>query len=377
VSSRPQPLSPAEADHLEKIRFSHLRSELHLFDKGIEMQYNRLLNESQLLNLPAELCLIFGKEPEQWLQRFLTRYRKEPLKIKSVILLSQHERSTSGELVNMIVPILRKELPGIPIGTGTNGNFAQLNRNRPDPASIDFIAFAIHPQEHAHDDQTLFENIEGQKYTIQTAQKFEGNKPVHVSPVTLQRRFNANISNFEIPAENENLPLQVDVRQMSLAGAAWTVGSLKYLLEPGVASVTYYETVGERGLMMGDYPSRWPGQFHAVAGMCFPVYHIFRMLLSDARFRIAPSKSNKPLVTDGIAVINDDYGMLFLSNMTGLDQGVEISGVTQLQTLLAMNETNFHQIIKPEFETPSSLETEDPVIHLLPFETRVIKFLIE
>ena len=54
-------------------------------------------------------------------------------------------------------------------------------------------------------------------------------------------------------ADNDNMPPQIEYRQMSLAGAAWTVGSLKYLLESGVASLTYYETVGERGFMMGDY----------------------------------------------------------------------------------------------------------------------------
>ena len=36
---------------------------------------------------------------------------------------------------------------------------------------------------------------------------------------------------------------------MSLFAAAWTVGSLAGLAEAGVASITYYETVGWRGIM--------------------------------------------------------------------------------------------------------------------------------
>ena len=40
------------------------------------------------------------------------------------------------------------------------------------------------------------------------------------------------------PVPAGELPPQVDVRQMSLFGAGWTLGSLKYLAESGVSSAT-------------------------------------------------------------------------------------------------------------------------------------------
>ena len=88
-------------------------------------------------------------------------------------------------------------------------------------------------------------------------------KPVIVSPVTIQRRFNANRDHYEVLTDDKEMPMGVDPRQMSLFGAAWTVGSLKYLLDSDVTSISYYETVGERGLYMGEHGSRWPGQFNA------------------------------------------------------------------------------------------------------------------
>ena len=56
-----------------------------------------------------------------------------------------------------------------------------------------------------------------------------------------------------MPWPGPGVPPQVDSRQMSLFGACWTAGSLKFLCESVTDSITYYETVGERGIIQGDY----------------------------------------------------------------------------------------------------------------------------
>ena len=64
----------------------------------------------------------------------------------------------------------------------------------------------------------------------------------------------------------EALPSSVDPRQMSLFGAAWTLGSVKYLAESQVASVTYYETGGWRGVLEIEAGSPAPRQFRSIPG---------------------------------------------------------------------------------------------------------------
>ena len=133
-------------------------------------------------------------------------------------------------------------------------------------------------------------------------------------------------------------------RQMSLFGSAWTVGSLKYLLDSGVSSITYYETVGERGLFMGEQDSRWPDEFAADQGMIFPVFHLFRILLNKGKFRIPGSYSTNPLVIDGFTVAAESSGLAFLSNMTRQKQKFRLTGTGECRIILKMNTGNFNRL---------------------------------
>ena len=67
---------------------------------------------------------------------------------------------------------------------------------------------------------------------------------------------------------------------MSLFGACWAAGSLKYLSEAGVKGITYFETKGERGIIQGDHPSRWPDKFKSTPGMIFPYIPSFQISAS-------------------------------------------------------------------------------------------------
>jgi hypothetical protein len=222
------------------------------------------------------------------------------------------------------------------------------------------------------------ENTEAQEYAVKSALLFEGHKPVFVSPVNLQRRFNANMANYETPVNDGSFPPQADVRQMSLFGAAWTVGSLKYLLNSGISSITYYETVGERGLFMGDQDSRWPLQFHAGKGMVFPVFHVFRMLFKYTDYRIMSCISSHPLQVDGFIVVNDVHGVAFLSNMTNRNQKVTLDGLTDYSMIFSINAQNFDRITRNAmldevYNAPPYLSNSGQVA-FRPYETLVLQF---
>ena len=300
VSSRVEPLSLHEATLLKETGFRHLRGEIHLFSNYWPDQYKRMIHESILVGLPVELCLLFGDDPGNELAHFLNEFSRNPANVQSVLVLSAYHKATPENLLSEVMPVIRRALGGIPVGAGTNCNFAQLNRAVPDVERVDFISFAIHPQEHASDDRTLFENTAAQKDAVDSARIIARNKPVHVSPVTLQRRFNANVSNYEALKNDHADSAAEDPRQQEQFAAAWTVGSLKHLMESGAASVTYYETAGKRGVLNKN--------------KVFPVYNIFRNL--KAGYEILKTSSSHPLFFDGFSLVNDDKGLIFLANFT-------------------------------------------------------------
>jgi hypothetical protein len=222
------------------------------------------------------------------------------------------------------------------------------------------------------------ENTEAQRDAVESALLFFGQKPVFVSPVTLQRRFNANTANYESIDPTIPMPAQVDARQMSLYGAAWTVGSLKYLLGSGARSLTYYETVGERGIMMGDRDSRWPLQFLARKGMIYPSYHVFRMLLGNKAFRMVNLSSNAPLHVDGFALADDQKGLLFLSNMTNRNHEVILKGLENYRLMFNMYTGNYDRITRhgltDQLNKEGQILSAELPLEFRPYETLFLEF---
>ena len=202
-------------ESLKRYNFSHIRGELHLFSMHWKKQYEVLSGESIKAALPAEICLIFGNDPGAELAKFLNLFHQSPIPVARIIVLAGNANVTSTSLLSVVITAIRRAFPGIPAGTGTNCNFAQLNRSHPDFKDIDFITFAVHPQEHASDERTLIENTAAQQYAVQSAAKFEMHLPVIVSPVTIQRRFNANRHNYEVFTDDKVMPMGVDPRQTS------------------------------------------------------------------------------------------------------------------------------------------------------------------
>ena len=139
---------------------------------------------------------------------------------------------------------------------------------------MDFVSFSINPQVHLSDDETLFENLSAQQYCIQTIQSFT-KLPIHVSPVTLKPR--------GFPA------LSIDARQHTDFIAQWTALTLKYLA--GAAQITFYETIGEKGIINTNGLS--------------PVYELFKKITAfNPKFIITKPVQN-PLEKDELVLEND------------------------------------------------------------------------
>lgn len=223
---------------------------------------------------------------------------------------------------------------------GTEIYFTEVNRAHTDMSGWDGLCFSITPQIHAFTDIDVVENLDAQGENVRGAQVIVGRKQVIVSPVTLRRRVNFHAAGDPPSTPPGELPDSVDVRQSSLYGATWTAGSLKYMAESGVSSVTYYETTGWRGVVERSGGSELPERFRSVAGEVFPLYHPLADAVEWRGAEVLACASSDVLVAVGLAVRTPDgASRLLVANLTASDREVVVGPLHGALSLRRLNET--------------------------------------
>lgn len=313
-ASHGEPLSKKEIVRLQCLQLDHIRLDLHLYDINAQRNLAQAVKEAAEVGVTLELALFFSADMENELSHAVQWMQSYQNCISSILIYHADEKTTSHRTIQSALIKLKPFCGSIPIGSGTNAYFTELNRTRPPVEEMDFACYSINPQIHAFDNQSLTETLAAQAVTVQSAKQILNNKPVHITPVTLKPRFNPNATGPE-PQPNE-LPAHVDVRQMALFGAAWTMGSIKNLSQSGADSVTYFETTGWRGIMERESGSTLPEQFCSSPGMVFPLYHIFAALASFHQGYVIHSCSDQPLKVDGMILRIQKQTRMILSNFT-------------------------------------------------------------
>jgi hypothetical protein len=142
----------------------------------------------------------------------------------------------------------------------------------------------------------LVETLYAQPDTVKTAKNFSSEKGVYISPITLKMRWNPNATSEDEDASDN----AIDPRQVSLFGAGWTLGSIQNLVASGVSGLTYFETVGAKGIMQGDENS----QSHILHSpyALYPVYLLFQWLLDRKREDFRVIRASHPLAFGGVVV---------------------------------------------------------------------------
>lgn len=360
-STRREPLTHNEASILRHAGFDNYRFDILLFNDDWKVNAEASMNEAEAAGCKAEIALFFGNSHLLQAGNF-TEWAFDHLStIEVVHLLHRDHHHTPENIIQELTPIIRKALPDTLISAGTNANFAQLNRNRPVPGEYDLITWSAHPQEHASDNMTLAENLEGQAYAVETARTFSYGKELWVGPVTLQRRFNANNEKYSVnPGADSRMP--------SLFGACWTAGSIKHLGQSGVKGITYYEAAGERGIFQGDFlPSS--GDFQTFEGMIYPVYHIFRFINSHKSSRIIKSISESPEETDALVLSDGRKFRLILVNYTGRPRTIRLEGIRLTLTVRHLDESTFERAVSEHdwLEKTRGRKMSGSKIRLMPY----------
>ncbi len=346
VASHGQPLNKREIERLRALNLSHLRLDLrqdsHLAQPDAVAKLRHANQESQTLGVPLEIALHLSAAAEQELADLRSALAEIRPTVATWLIFYQGEKTTSGQWVQLARKSLAAYDPNAKIGAGTNAYFTELNSRRPEIETMDVVAYSLNPQVHAFDNSSLVETLAAQAATATSARQFCGTLPLHVSPITLQPRYNPNATGPEPEPKAGTLPSQVDVRQMSLFGAGWTLGSIKQLAATGeVASLTYYETTGWRGVMEQQNGSPLPEKFRSIAGGVFPLYHVFADIAEFAGGDVLASAVAEPLAVEALALHKAGRTRILLANLTGRRQRVRLNypGMTALR-VRTLDETN-------------------------------------
>ena len=336
VASHGESLNTQELEWLKLLNLSHLRVDIDLTQPDYESTLRRVTDEARELEVSLELALFLTDAAPEELRAFAEVVEQVKPPIGVYLIFHKTEASTSDRWVDLA----RRYLTGAKIGAGSNAYFTDLNRGRPLVEALDLVCYSINPQVHAFDNSSLIETLEAQAVTVESTRQFASELPIAVTPVTLLARFNPNATGPEPGPAPGELPAQVDIRQMSLFGAGWTLGSIKYLSENGASSVTYYETSGWRGVMETANGSPLPDKFRSLPGAVFPLYHILADVGEFAGGEILVSKSSDPLKVEGIALRKNGKTRTLLANLTPDSQQVRVENLAGAVRVRHLNESN-------------------------------------
>jgi len=294
--------------------------------------------------------------------------------LKRVLVLQDGQISTTPAALHLV----RSWMEGsdVPIGVGTNADLYQLNLQRPPGGEADFVFWSMNPQVHTFDNESLARTPAGAADQVRSVRNYFPGKPACVTPVTLKPRFNPVATTTDAAANPQELPANVDVRQLSLFGAAWTLAMLKHLAEAGAASVTFFETVGWRGVMEQMCGPLLPGKFPSSASSVFPLYHVFADVAGFKEFTQA--FSSRPTIVPAMTLWHGrNRGRLLLANLGAETRRVRLNLPGKTGALRMLDQTNVLEAMRqPEswrHRPMTPVQVADGV-RLLPFGLACLDF---
>ncbi len=308
ASSEVERLSDEMVTMIRGLKLSHYRIDLQPSSQRFSADFSREYENAFALGLPLEVVLHLTDNFADEMAGFTVICQQNKVRLKKVILLRKGALVTSQEIIDL-VGTLKTAFPRVQFGVGTDYNFTEINRNRFRTGGVDFVTFSMDPQEHASDDLTILENAASLEFLIRSTKSIYGQgMPVHVSPLTLRRRFNPYATD---PADLVVEEIQrTDPRQSEVLASLWTFGAICSLSKGMGSSVTLYQTVGSQGII--DMGCR-----------AYPVYDTLRMLAPFQGRAVEPLSSSDPL---SITAVLLDNKILALANMTAREIPVHWNG---------------------------------------------------
>jgi hypothetical protein len=325
----PRPTTAAEAESLLRLlKPAHLRLDLDPTDPEWRPRLDAGLQRCLRIGAALELALFaeHGDDDAQAIASVGHRVARAGVTVARVLVFHRTARSAqTNEVTSRVLATMTRGALGLDcaLGGGTDMNFSELNRTRPDVDALDVVSWGMTPQAHESDSTSLMETLEAQSHTVCTARTFAPHKPLAVGPITLRPRFNPVARGPVVPERGE-LPAHIDPRQNSQLCAAWTAGSVSALAHAGADALTYFETVGAAGVVEDDHAAiaAGPATRPSRAGLVFPVFHVLADLCAQAGERLSFCRSSAPRDVAAIA----SRRQVMLANLTDRGRTVRVRG---------------------------------------------------
>ena len=315
-------LSQRDRDRLRDLNLSHLRLDLSEGESATDVSPGALhcIADAKALGVPLEVALhvkagAAGAGACKLAKRVAPLLREAD--VARFVVYQMGRPMASTEAVAAAVRDLRPLFPKVPVGAGTVGNFAELNRNQP-AGPVELLAWPLNPQMHAGDNLSLMENLAAQCDTVRSAREFAPGAKLAVGPVTLHRRPDPFAAGKSGGAGELVAP---DPRQRDDFCAAWTLGSIKFLAEAGADSVTYYQATGPFGLMDEEE--------------LFPLYHVLADVGEFAGGEVLATDTTEPRWLAALTLRKDDRLRVLVANLFWHDQPVRLAKVKGYVPLVA------------------------------------------
>jgi len=323
VSSDDRGPSDNQLIALAELSLDHLRVSVQADDPRAMAQIAEAARQATAVGTRLRVAS-FCDQPEQ-LTAFVDLAADTVELIDCWYVFSRHDKVTPDDWAGRARAALTDAFTTVPLGGGTDLYFTELNREPPDPRAFDILNFSINPQVHAFDDRTLVQNAMTQAVVAANAPRITNSTPLSVAPISLRPRFNPNATDPEADVSNTALPSDVDARQAGYFAANWTAMSIKYLAEAGTVScVTYFETIGWKGIVESEGGSRDPLNFPSEPGQRFPVWETFAALSGVTTARTC--RSSDPEQVDALLVSGDSSERALIVNWTNRVRTVRIDG---------------------------------------------------
>lgn len=314
---------PAEADYLRALRPAHLWVELDMARADWEDRLVRACEHAVLLQADLDLSVVCDDAGRELIPLF-QRLSERQIAVARLCCFSRATHVTTRAMVQQARVCQEATKVRMQLGAGSRANFAEFNRAVLPLDLVDWVTYPINPQVHAFDNFSLVETLPVQAITADNARRLAPELPLGVGPVTLKPRFNAVATSRVEPGELVATPACVDARQMSLFGAGWTVGSLRYLASAHVHWLTYFETTGSGGLLeLGTAGTvQPPDHIPYLPGAVFPLYHVFADVAEFCQSTVLPVEISDPGVVEALALHQGRRMLLLIANLREFRQTV-------------------------------------------------------
>jgi hypothetical protein len=320
LSEDPAHLVVTEYAGFEDLAIKHLRLALNGNSQIRSAAEGALLVTQQL---EIDLDLAIKAESPQQLKAILEPIIELKDQIRSFYIFSANEKSTPIGFIQVAEESLGENSK---IVGGTDLYFTELNRNQGSVDFIDQVNFSINPQVHSFDDRTLIQNTASQKAIATNAHRIAKGKKVSIGPITLRPRYNPNATQPNKDLSNTALPSSVDARQRTWLAEGWTAMSIRSIAESeSISTLTYFETLGWRGIRELSTGSEDALNFASKAGEEFPVWRLFKHLKGFTHAR--PTASSLPELVDCLIITSDGKTEAILVNFSTIEQEVKFSGI--------------------------------------------------